>query len=237
MGKILPFPGGQSKKSRKASRVKSTLSATINQVKEFAGLIKKKSLLKVAELQGFRSDFLLEITKEEKLKDLQTAFEQSSGKKISADSKYLAEFLVIRRYILAHVIVRASEQKPTNRGYQEGAAAIDEIIEALDSVATNNEWDWVRYNELEYELFLQLANLARDNKIKFILNRSRQTYLLSTMTLNAQYWNMEESVALYDQVWQNIRKKQGDQAKQVFLEFYEKNDKKIMHRYDDLDGI
>ncbi len=231
MGKIVKFPGGKSDK-RPPSNENDSNENLRKQVKELANIIKSKSLLKMAEIKAMPSDFLLEITKEEKLTQLQDAFEISSGTKMSADNRYFSEFLVIRRYILAYIIQLAANN--INRADTKTVNNIKEILENLKNIALYNDWDWVSFNELEYDLFMSIANLAKDSKIRFILNRSKQFYLLGVMSFNSQFWNMSDSVKLYTEVWQAIENRNADQARDIFLAFYEKNDKKIINKYEDL---
>ena len=227
MARIIRFPR-INRKGSKAGESSSSLSLDFEKVKKFAKSLNERAYEKVSIWQS-----LLNIVTDRELRKLQKAFEEAPQLELDDDQHFLSEFLTIRRYLLAAVIYRASHTKKGSKSYEQTAQRIEDN---LNTVALQNNWDWVSFNELEFELFSALSVLSRDKNMAIILNKAKQVYLLSTLSLSAKFWNMQEAVRFYNEIWEYVKVHRAEVARDTFLQFFEKNDQKIIYHYRNLNS-
>ncbi|MCX7633011.1 MAG: carboxylating nicotinate-nucleotide diphosphorylase, partial [Turneriella sp.] len=173
----------------------------------------------------------LRIVASENLRAIRAAFEEGIFSERPVHPELLADFLEMRRHFTAAVVFKAAENWRGSFLQKKIFARLQELLDEMQFLSENRNWDWVSFHEAEFEFFLQVANLSGFNTARFVLNRIRRDYLDSVLSYNKNFWNMENAVSVYREVLQLIRNNKADAAEQRLLEFFTQNDKAILDYY------
>ena len=219
MAKIIQFPG----------KKKGGEKFNFEKLKIFAKSLNKQALNKLNTWAALKK-----LTSDSDLANLQEAFEQTLIGESDPSPKFMREFLKIRRYLMAAVIYKAASKGMKSSLYAQNKKSILQKLEALETIADTKDWDWVSFNELEFDFFATLAALSGEQNFVSILNEAKQTYLTSILTLNDKFWNMREAVDFYTKIWNRIESGKAVSARDILLDYYEKNDDKIIFYFKEM---
>ena len=175
---------------------------------------------------------LLKVAARERLKEMHEVFEESGDPQLPLHPDLLSEFLDLRRNFVAAVVYQVGSLPLQER--KKLGIELEEHLEKIDYLAEQREWDWMSFHEEEYDFFKALAEASPDKTASFLVNRFKQYYLLSSMSLNRQFWDMNQASKIYRTTLSLIIAGDAEAAENEIRSFFENNDTKILKYYDAL---
>ncbi len=147
------------------------------------------------------------------------------------DLDFFRDLLVIRRVMLHNLLLSADHILRYKSLKIKRVAEINNILEQIHDISLHSPWDWVHFHEREFDLMVQMAHLAREYRLIFFMKQIREEYLSFCLLLSEKFWNMEHASQTYRQVYDLLIQGNGSQAAQLFLNFFEKNDNRVIFYY------